>query len=96
MCIGKKPEIEADEHGPEVPAAEALAQHPAGHLRQPEVETGDHRKDVDPDEHVVQMGHDEVGVGELAVERHRRRHHAGDAADHEQDDEAGREQERHR
>ena len=87
-------DVEADEHDPERPLAEPLAHEPAGELREPVVDAADDREDVDADQHVVQVGDDEVGVGELPVDRHRGGHEAGDAADHEDDHEAGEEQER--
>jgi hypothetical protein len=40
------------------------------------------------DQHVVQVGDDEVGVVHLQVEGHHRDHHAGDAAGDEDDEEA--------
>ena len=83
-------DVEADEHGPEAPLAESLVQHPAGEFREPVVDAADDGEHVDADQHVVEMGDDEVGVGQLPVDRHRRGHEAGDAADHEHDDEARR------
>ena len=74
MCIGKEAEVEADEHGPEVPAAEPLVEQPAGASWETSSRsrptTG---KDVDADQHVVEVGDDEIGVGQLPVDRHRAR-----------------------
>ena len=86
-------EVEADEHRPEIPAAEPLVHHPAGDLGEPEIGRADHREDVDADQHVMEVGDDEIGVGQLPVDRHARGHEARDAADHEQQDHRGEEQE---
>ena len=92
----QKAEIEAAEHRPETPLSQPLVHHPAGHFREPVEDAADHRKDVDADQHVVDVGDDEVGVGELPVDGRGRGHHARNAADHEQNDHAGVEQERRR
>ena len=42
------------------------------------------------DEHEVEVRDDEVGVGDLPVDREDREHHAGDPAEREQDEEARR------
>ena len=63
-------EVEADEHRPEIPAAQALVQQPAGHFGKPVIDRADHRKDVDADQHVVDVRDDEIGVGQLPVDRH--------------------------
>ena len=62
---------------------------PPGHLWKPDVQRAEHREEIDADQHVVDVGQDEIGVGELQVGRHRGRHDAGNAADHEHDDEGG-------
>src|SRR5665213_2314514 len=46
---------------------------PPGHLRKPVVEGADHREDVDADQDVVDVGDDEIGLGELPVDRCRAR-----------------------
>ncbi|MDR8957485.1 hypothetical protein FEP76_06014 [Burkholderia multivorans] len=90
----KKADVEADQNDPERPAADALVHHPARELRKPVGDAAEHRKHVDPEQHVVQMRDDEVRVGQLPVERHGRRHHARYAADHEHQHEAREIQER--
>ena len=89
-------QVEADEHEPEHPAAENVAARPssARHLGEPVIDAADHREDVDADQHVVEVGDDEIGVGQLPVEREAGGHQARYAADDEQQDEAGEEQER--
>ena len=55
---------------PEVPAAEALGEHPAGHLGEPVVDR--RRRCVKSrlaHQHEVEVRHHEVGVGQLPVER---------------------------
>ena len=63
-------------------------EHPAGHLRQPEVDGAEDREHDGAVEHVVEVGDDEVAVGHLPVERQHRDHHAGDAAEQEDQQEA--------
>ena len=57
---------------------------------QPVVEAGEDREHRAAEQHVVEVRDDEVRVGHLLVERDDREHHAGQAADHEHDDEAER------
>src|SRR6185437_2158898 len=64
----KEQNIHANEHRPEVPASQPLIQHPASHLREPVVESGEHRKYVDADKYVMQVRDYEIRVGELPVE----------------------------
>ena len=64
-------EIEADEHGPEIPLSQTLIHHFAGEFREPEIGRAHHRENVDSDQHVMQMRHHEIGVGQLPVHRHR-------------------------
>ncbi len=69
-------EVEPDEEQPEVPLAQPLVQHPAGHLGEPVVERGEHGEDETTDQDEVKVRDHEVGLGELPVERHDRQHHA--------------------
>ena len=73
MCIGKKPRLKPMNIVQKFHLPEPLVQHPAGHLREPVVDAADHREHVDADQHVVDVGDDEIGVGQLPVDRHRRR-----------------------
>jgi len=93
MCIGKN-EVEADEHEPEARLPEALVEHVARDLRVPMVDSGEDRKDRAAEEHVVEVGDDEVRVRHLLVERNRGEHHAGETSDHERDEETEHVQER--
>src|SRR6185312_16207811 len=90
----KEQHIHANEHRPEIPAPQSLIEHPAGHLREPVVESGEYRKHVDAYEHVMQVRDYEIRVGELPVERDSGCHHAGNTADGEQQYESNHEQER--
>ena len=85
-------QVEAAEHQAEHPAADPLRQHVALEQRRPVVERREHREDQAADQHVVQVGDDEVGVVDLPVERQHRDHHAGQAAEHEDEEEAEQEQ----
>ena len=79
---------------PEVPQAEALVEQLAGDLRPPVVDAGEEAEDRAAEEHVVEVGHHEVGVGLLQVHRRRGVHDPGEAAHREHRDEAEREVER--
>ena len=54
----------------------------------PVVERREEREDHAADQHVVEVGDDEVGVVGLPVERHHRHHHAGQPAQREDHQEA--------
>lgn len=60
--------LEADEESPEVDLAEAFVEQFAGELRPPEVEAGEHREDDRAEQHVVQVGDDEVRVRQVEVQ----------------------------
>ena len=86
--------VEPDEREPEVHLAQRLVHHPAGHLREPEVDArvgGEHDR---AEQHVVEVRHHEVGVGDVEVDRRGGQQHAGEAAEQEGDEEAEREQHR--
>ena len=87
-------QVEADERQPEVQLAERLVVHPAGHLREPEVDPGEDREQRAAEEHVVDVRDDEVRVRGVDVDRHGGEVDPGEAADHEHRDEAEREQHR--
>ena len=74
--------------------ARALVVHPPRDLREPVVDPAEHREDRRAEDHEVEVGDDEVGVGHLLVERDRGEHHAGEPADDEEDDEADDPQQR--
>ena len=94
MCIGKKARLKPTKMSQKLDLAEPLVEHPARDLRQPVVEPGEDREDGAAEEHVVEVGDDEVGVRHLLVERDDREHDAGQPADHEVDEEAEHVQER--
>ena len=81
-------EMEADEEEPEVPLAELLRHHAAGHLRVPVVEGRKEHEEDGADQNVVEVSDDKVGVAQLPVERGDREHDAGEAGDEELKQEA--------
>ena len=91
--MGKNVRFTPEEEQPEVPAAQPLAQQAPGDLREPVVERPEQREHGPADQHVVEVGDDEVGVVHQLVERYRGDHHPGEPADDEQHDEAEDEQE---
>jgi hypothetical protein len=82
--------VEADEEQPEVDLAQRLVQHPTGQLRPPEVEPGEHRKHHRAEDHVVEVGDNEVGVRQLEVQRRAGQDHPGDSTEQESDQKADR------
>ena len=87
-------QVEEDEGHPEVQAAQALVVHPARHLREPVVDAGEDREQRSAEEHVVDVGDDEVGVADVDGQRDHRQHHAGDPAAGEHRQEAQGEEHR--
>src|SRR3546814_11807964 len=70
--LDQEGQVEADEEQPEVQLAQALVEHLARHLGPPEVEPGEHREHDGSEDHVVEVRHHEVGVGDMDVQRGRR------------------------
>ena len=81
-------QVEADEHQHEVDLAEALVEHPPGHLREPVVDPGEDAEHRAAEQDVVEVGHDPVRVVEREVDRHRGAERAVDPADQEHRQEA--------
>src|SRR5262249_30073741 len=81
-------DVEPYEHRPEADSPQAFVEHPSGDLRQPEVERAEDREDDCSVEYVMEVGDDEVAVRRLPVEGQHRHHHAGDAAQQEDQEEA--------
>ena len=91
---GHEDAVDADEGEPEVDLAERLVQHPAEHLREPEVRG---REDAEDRRHAhdqVEVRDHEVRVVQVQVERGLRQEEARQAAGDEQRHEAEREQHR--
>ena len=93
-------EVEADEHDDGRGLGAGFREHPAGHLRPPEVESAHVSHDGAADHDVVEVRDDEVGVREVDVHPHGRQEKPGETADreesHEPDDPVGRRFPRHR
>ena len=92
MCIGKKVRLKPDDHRPEVPLAEPLVHVAAVDLRVPVVEAAEDGEHEAAEQHVVEVGDDEVGVGLLGVGRDDGVQHARESTDREHGDEPEREQ----
>jgi hypothetical protein len=84
--------VEPDEQGPEVDLAHRLVHHPAGHLREPEVDPGEGGEHDRAEQHVVEVRHHEVGVRDVEVQRRGSQQDAGQSAEQECHQEAEREQ----
>ena len=90
QVLDEEGRVEADEQHPEVDLAQPLVEHPAGELRPPEVEAGEHREDHGAEDDVVEVRDDEVAVGEVEVQGRAGEDDAGQAAEEEGDQEAER------
>ena len=62
------------------------------HLRPPEVEAGEHGEHHGAEQHVVEVGHDEVGVADMEVQRRRGQDDPGEPAEQERGQEPQGEQ----
>ena len=92
VVLGEERQVEADEHEDERQLAQPLVQLLAGELGEPVVdarEGGEHRP---AEEHVVEVGHHEIGVVQLEVQRGLGQHDAGEPAEQEADQESEREE----
>jgi hypothetical protein len=87
-------QVHANQDEPEAELAEPLVEHLPEHLRPPVAERREDPEERAAEEHVVQVGDDEVRVRRLPVERVRRHEDPGEAADREDADEPEREQHR--
>ncbi len=61
-CIGRKATLNPITISQKLTLAEALRDHAPGHLREPVVDAGGEAERHAPEEHVVHVRHDEVGV----------------------------------
>ena len=86
--MGKKARLKPRKKSQKFHLPRRLGQHVSGPFGEPVVERAEEREDGAADEHVMEMGDDEIGVVHLQIEGHRREHDAGEAAEHEDDDEA--------
>src|SRR5579863_1800201 len=87
-------QMKADEEEPEVPSAQPVGEHLAGEFGIPEVESGKDHEEDGADQHIVEMGHHEVGVAQLPVERRDGKNDAGESGDEELKEESDRKQHR--
>ena len=81
-------EIEADEQDYRRESSQRLRIHAAGHLRPPEVHAGQERPHHSSHHDVVEVRHDEVGLGQMDVQPERCEEDACQPADGKQADEA--------
>ena len=78
-----------------MPLAQSLTEHSAGGLGEPVVDRSEYHEDDRADQYVVEMRDDEVGIGELPVERRDGEHDAGQARDQKLEQERHAEQHRY-
>src|SRR5437868_6005489 len=86
--------VYADECKPEMHLADPFAHHPAEHLREPVVGSGEHTEDRRHSHNHVKVADYEVRIVQLKIERSLAEEHSGNAAGDEQRYEAYREQHR--
>ena len=88
-------QVEADEDQPEGRYRQPVHGGAPCQQRQPVVERRKHRESEGASHHIVHVGDDEIGVVGLPVERHHGEHDAGQAAHHEDEEEAENVEHRH-
>ena len=91
---GHEDGVHADEGEPEVDLADAFIQEAPEHFGEPEIESGKHAEDRGNAHDQVEMGHHEVCVMQIQVQRRLRQEQAGEAAAHEQGHKSESEQHR--
>ena len=90
QVLREEREVEADEQEDGRETRPRLRIHAAGDLRPPEMHAAEVGRHGAADHDVVEMRDDEIGVGEMHVERERGEKQPGHAPDREQADEAER------
>src|SRR5580704_1917857 len=70
-------EIEANEQNDRCQPPQCFRIHPARHLRPPEMQTGHEGAYHPSNHHVVEMRHDEIGLGEMDIHTECRQHYPG-------------------
>ncbi len=93
---GEEGEIEEDEGQPEVEMPQPVVHHAAEHLGEPVVDAGEGAEDGTAEDHVVDVGHDEVRVLDVDIHRGRGHEDARQTADDEHRHEGQRIQHRYR
>jgi hypothetical protein len=81
--LDQERQVEPDERALEVEFAQGVIEHPAGDLREPEVDPGEGGEHDRAVEHVVEVRDDELGVTELEVDRRSVQQHPGQPAEQE-------------
>ena len=90
--LGTEAEVETDEGEQEMELTQGFIQHPSSELGIPVVNRAEDHEHGAAVNDVVEMGHHEVGVVHMKIERNLGQGYAGDAAEHKIDDEgAGKE-----
>ncbi|MNQ72592.1 hypothetical protein D3C85_873000 [compost metagenome] len=89
---GKERHVKAHEHQPERPAAQPFRQGAPADQGRPVIERREQRKHHAAEQDVMQVRHDEVGIVRLQVEGNHGHHHAGQPAQHKDEEEAKNEQ----
>src|SRR5579872_6971337 len=80
--------VEADEEQPEMPLSQSRVRHSSGHLREPEIDTGEHRKESAGNQHIVKMSDHKVGIVYLQIDGHGSQHDSRQSADQKDEEEA--------
>ena len=81
MCIGKNVSVVPTNVSQNDACAQPLVVHAAGDLREPVVDPAEDREDGGAEDDEVEVRDDEVRVGHRLVERDRREHDPGQAAE---------------
>src|SRR4030067_51717 len=86
----EKERVEACEQEQERPVGDPPVVHPAGYLREPVMEGREKAEGRAPELYVMKVGHDEVGVVQVDIDRKRAEDEPGQAAYREKEDEGER------
>src|SRR5258707_14458300 len=67
-------DIEADEEEPEMPLSQCRVSHSSGHLREPEIDAGEHGKKRAANQHIVKVRNYKVSIVDLQIDGHGGQH----------------------
>src|SRR6202012_5743694 len=86
--LGEEGENESDEGGNRSKLRHRLGIHPPCHFGPPEMNTREVRHEHSAHHYEVEVGNDEVGLGEMDIHSQRSQEHAGKSSNREQANEA--------
>src|SRR5580704_5298008 len=88
--LHEKRHVEAKDHEPEGDFPQPLVEQPAGHLGEPVEAAREGGKYRSAEEHIMEMGYNEIGLRKLPVDRSDGKHDARQSSNHKLDQESDR------